>query len=330
MTLPQRLATVRQASFRAKRSLLLVVLCGLVFAIFVPYRAASEYFLHDPSIVIECGIPFRHVDGIDLKLDMARPANGEGPFPALVFIHGGGWRYSGNAFQTSLPEAAKRGYVVIRISYRLLDVQKDGHAKHPFPAQIEDVAASIDWLKRHARQYHVDADRIGLAGKSAGGQLALLAALVGQYSSEPGEIKAVVNFYGPTDLLSTYQNRADGRSLLRILLEGTPDEVPDQYIAASPVNFLRKDGPPILTIHGADDQVVLIEQARLLDAKAHAIGEPHTLVVLDGESHGFSGPADKQANEMMYDFFARFLAPQSTSVSLNKSLSFREPKPTAP
>ena len=133
------------------------------------------------EIVVEENITYGKAGDTELKLDLARP-QGDGPFPAIVFIHGGGW-YQGNrqGYRGQIQEAAKRGYVAATISYRLMqfdESKKETTTATPiFPAQIHDAKAAIRWLRANAKKYHVDPDRIGVTGGSAGGHLSLLGGL---------------------------------------------------------------------------------------------------------------------------------------------------------
>ena len=302
----------KPASPQVLRSLLLAVALVLLCVVVFPFQDVMDYFSADPAVRLKRNIEFAHFSDNTLKMDIARPARGKGPFPVLVFIPGGGWQYDGNAFHEEILRAAKRGFVAARVCYRLMDKQKDGRAKHPFPAQIEDVKTAIAWLREHASEYRLDPQRIGLVGMSAGGQLALLAGLDAPQEGPP-RVRAVVNFYGPTDLLEAYEKYPNGRPLLKTLLDGTPDEVRERYKAASPVYYVSKNSPPVLTIHGREDQIVPLEQSELLDAQMKKIGAHHRLVVFDGEYHGFSADGLRRANDLMYRFLQEHLGPLSTA-----------------
>jgi len=94
------------------------------------------------------GIVYGKGGDVELKLDLARPASGEGPFPALVFIFGGSW-YTGSRFQFYYESmrAAERGYVAVTVDYRLTNVRENGKVKYLFPAQVHDVKCAVRWLR---------------------------------------------------------------------------------------------------------------------------------------------------------------------------------------
>jgi acetyl esterase/lipase len=271
------------------------------------------------EIVIEENITYGKAGDTELKLDLARPP-GDGPFPAIVFIHGGGWS-GGNrqAYRGQIQEAAKRGYVAATISYRLMQfdqAKKETTTATPtFPAQIHDAKAAIRWVRAHAEQYQVDPDRIGVTGASAGGHLSLLMGLTDPSSGLEGDsgnpdqssrVQAVVNVFGPTDMASCYE-KSSVAWIFRLFLGGTPDEAAERYKAASPLTYVSKDDPPVLTLHGDMDALVPVEQARMLDDKMKAVGANHTLTIFEGQGHGFGGEYGKKAAEATWAFFDQHL-----------------------
>ncbi len=143
------------------------------------------------EVTVKENVAYGKAGDAELKLDIALP-DGEGPFPAIVFIHGGGW-YQGNrqAYKAAINEAAKRGYVAATITYRLMkfdEAKKETTTATPiFPTQIHDAKAAIRYLRANAEKYHVDPDRIGVTGGSAGGHLSLLVGLTDQDDKLEGE-----------------------------------------------------------------------------------------------------------------------------------------------
>ena len=273
------------------------------------------------DIAIEDNITYGKAGDTELKLDLARP-QGEGPFPAIVFIHGGGWSGgSRQGYRGELQEAAKRGYVAATISYRLMkydEAKKETTtATVNFPAQIHDAKAAIRWVRANAKKHHVDPNRIGVTGGSAGGHLSLLVGLTDPASGLEGEsgnpgqssrVQAVVNVFGPTDMAFCFK-KSSVAWIFRLFMGGTPDEVGERYKAASPITYVSKDDPPVLTLHGDKDALVPVEQAKVLDEKMKAVGASHTLMVFKGQGHGFNGEDGKKAADATWEFFDRHLKP---------------------
>jgi len=271
------------------------------------------------EVIIEDNITYGKAGGTELKLDLARP-QGNGPFPAIVFIHGGAW-YQGNreGYRGAIQEAAQRSYVAATISYRLMKFDESKRetttAAPIFPAQIHDCKAAIRWVRANAKKYKVDQNRIGVTGGSAGGHLSLLVGLTDPSSGLEGDsgnsgqssrVQAVVNYFGPTDMAACYEKTALPW-VARLFLGGVPSEVPDRYKAASPITYVSKDDPPVLTLHGDQDALVPVEQAKALDEKMKAVGASHTLIIYRGQGHGFGGEYGKKSWDATWEFFDRHL-----------------------
>jgi alpha-L-fucosidase 2 len=230
-------------------------------------------------------VEYSKAGGESLKLDACVP-DGPGPFPAVILVHGGGWnsgdkeggRHRGMIAPMEDPLLAG-GFAWFSINYRLAP-------KHSFPAPLDDVEASIRWLKAHAAEYRVDPRRIALAGESAGGHLVALAGV----SADPTvRVAAVVDFYGPIDLLAKV--RAAGGNLEPGLagLFGSAaldHETAVRLQAASPINFVRPGLPPFLLLHGTADKSVPFENSVDLQAKLRAAGDTCDLIVIPGGAHG--------------------------------------------
>jgi acetyl esterase/lipase len=300
---------------RTDRVLVVALLCGLLTLSYSRRCAAAD----SGKIVTEDNITYGKAGDTELKLDLARP-QGDGPFPAIVFIHGGGWS-EGNrqGYRGQIQGAARRGYVAVTISYRLFKydrAKKDTATATPiFPAQIHDAKAAIRWVRANAQKYHINPDRIGVTGGSAGGHLSLLVGLAGPAANLEGDsgnpeqssrVQAVVNTFGPTEMVGCYE-KSSVAWIFRLFLGGTPSEAPERYKAASPVTYVSKDAPPILTLHGDKDALVPVDQAKLLDEKMKAVGASHTLTIFEGQGHGFGGEYDRKAWDATWKFFDRHL-----------------------
>lgn len=270
------------------------------------------------EITVSQNLTYAKVGDVDLQLDLATPKDGDGPFPAIVFIHGGGWS-GGNrhAFRSKMEDAARRGYVAATISYRLTQPDKEtGRGKQPFPAQIHDCKAAIRWLRANANEYKINPQKIGVTGASAGAHLSLLIGLTSPSDNLEGNegnpnqssrVQAVVNIFGPTDLVREYETAPGAVGFLKAFFNATPDEAKEQYLAASPITYVSKDDPPVLTLHGDKDALVPPEQAKLLDERMKAVGATHELLMLPEQGHGFTGESAQKADDAAWEFFAKHL-----------------------
>ena len=250
----------------------------------------------EPKVLTDFDVVYTKVGDTELKLDMARPAEGEGPFPGVVVIHGGAWRGGNKSDNRALLTSfAKRGYVAISPQYRFCP-------KETFPAQLYDVKASVRWLRSHAKDYSLDSAHIGATGFSAGGHLALMLGVTGPDDKLEGDVaadapssrvQAVVNYFGPTDM-----NADDipevSRPLLKDFLGIAPKDDPKLAAQASPISFVTKDDPPTLTFQGTKDPLVPHTQAfKLTDAQTVA-GVPGRVELIVGGGHGNWGSAEIQ------------------------------------
>jgi acetyl esterase/lipase len=254
---------------------------------------------------------YARTSGTELKLDLARPAEGAGPFPAMVVIHGGAWRMGQKSLMRGMLAAfARRGYVAIAPQYRFCP-------KDTFPAQVHDVKAAVRWLKAHAADHKVDTAHVGALGFSAGAHLALMLGVTGPEDGLEGDapadapdtkIHAVVNYFGPTDLTA-----ADFPEITRFwnrdFLGGTPEEKPEVARRASPLTFVSKGDAPVLSFQGTSDQFVPASQAvKLAEAQARA-NVPGRVELLIGARHGFNSPELERTLEAAYAFLDFYLKP---------------------
>ncbi|MHC5538988.1 alpha/beta fold hydrolase [Singulisphaera rosea] len=258
-----------------------------------------------PSGVVTHGdLLYRVSGGRKVRLDLYlpnRPAPPEG-WPAVVAIHGGGWRGGSKELVRPMAiELAQHGYAVAAIDYRL---SKPGSPS--WPDNFEDVRESVRWLRQHASDYGVDSDRIAALGSSAGGHLSVL---LGAYPDGPvlpegrprtpsddrvrtaphasARVKAVIDFYGPVDLANLHPSAPDSGSPVPLMLGGRPAAVPGRCEAATPLTHISNDDPPMLLIHGNKDSLVPLEQSEKLASALTESGVPHRLIVVDAARHGF-------------------------------------------
>jgi acetyl esterase/lipase len=235
--------------------------------------------------------------GEPLKLDVYIPTNLPGPLPAIVVLHGGGWYAGAKEDCRAFAQAfADYGYVAVSPGYRLAP-------RHRFPAPLEDVKCAVRWLRANAQEFHVDPDRIGAMGISAGGHLALMLGVTGPddgfegqggHAAQSSLVRAVISLMGPTDLARTGWMAGTERMIID-LMGGTREQIPAAYRAASPLAYVRSYCPPVLLVHGTQDPVVPYEQADALQAALRGAGVESWLEPLPGKGHGFDwSPLDWQ------------------------------------
>ncbi len=262
--------------------------------------------LSQSKVVVENNIEYANPDNQHLMVNMARPAEGNGPFPAVICIHGGGFRAGDrNGYNGLIKQLAERGYVAITVEYRLAP-------KYPFPAAVYDCKASVRWLRANAVKYHVNPNRIGVTGGSAGGHLAQFLGVTsdvrgfegdlgnGRYSST---VECVVNYYGPSDFTKSYGKSVDAAEVLPLFLGGNNETAHQAHITSSPLYWVTPNAAPTLIVHGTKDNYVAYEQATWMFDKLKAANVEVQLLTLEGAGHGFQGDNAKRADEAMFKFF---------------------------
>ena len=169
-------------------------------------------------------------------------------------------------------------------------------------------------MRANAEEYKIDPNRIGALGWSSGGHLSLMLGLTDSSHGLEGEcgnlefssrVQAVVSIAGPTELISLYHEGLIYSAVL--LLGGSPEEVPEQYKAASPFTYVSKNDPPVPTIHGDWDTTIPVQQAELLHAKMKEAGASHTLIIKKEIGHGLYGLWNFYEDYPVWDFFDRHL-----------------------
>lgn len=253
-----------------------------------------------PAEDIRTDIVFANRDGQELKLDIALPDGKKVMRPAIVCIHGSGWRAgSRGAYRNQIKTFAEQGFVAATVEYRLTDVAA-------WPAQIDDVQAAIGFLVEHADEYRIDPERVGVLGASAGGHLSLMAGVMPAEQDNSHRLRCIVNFFGPTDLVHV-RNPDRVRVYLEPLIGGKLEDKPDQLKVISPVTYVDRTDPPVLTLHGTDDDLVEFEQAEILHMALKKSQVPETLFPMTGVGHGIGGDAETR-NTAIRNFLEAYLS----------------------
>ena len=247
-----------------------------------------------------------------LLLDLYLPQKpSSSSLPTVVWIHGGGWSSGAkeNCPWTWLPS---EGFAVASIDYRLSHVAK-------WPSQLEDGRDAVRWLQEHAAEYGLNPQAIAIGGGSAGGHLAALVGMEPRKESDRRDptIRAVIDLYGPTDLLTMPANVPGPTNPLEKLaitngsklLGGVVSQHPDMARDASPLYHVRPGLPPFLILHGSEDTQVPSEQSMRLHQKLKGEGVESTIKIIAGAGHGGKEFDQSETRQSILTFLRKHLNP---------------------
>lgn len=232
-------------------------------------------------------ITYLVANNYEAKLDVYQPPNPGTPTPTVVFIHGGGWvgGTKESAVLNILPYL-EMGWAVVNVEYRLAKVSLA-------PAAVEDCRCALRWVMRNAKEYNFDVNKLVVTGHSAGGHLALttgmLPAAAGLerqcYGTEELKVAAIVNWYGITDVNDLLDDSPNVKAYAVQWLGSLPNRA-EVAKRVSPLQYVRKDLPPILTIHGDADPTVPYSHATRLHDALNKAGVTNQLLTIPGGKHG--------------------------------------------
>jgi alpha-L-fucosidase 2 len=256
---------------------------------------------------LQSDIEYGRAGNTPLMLDAFVP-DGAGPFPAVIWVHGGGFVAGDKAPypKTLLDPLVEKGYAWFSVNYRLAPA-------FPFPAETDDVESAVHFIKVHADQFKIDPHRLVLMGESAGGHLV---SFVGASHQPENRVAVVVSFFGEHDLVNrTHPSgpcMVDGKiipdpgpiclspGLAKFLGIEKPGPEAEQTIRrASPATYIKPDMPPYLLIHGTKDYNVPIEQSVVMCEAMKRAGARCDLISIEGGGHG-RGSLDKAAGTRNY------------------------------
>lgn len=261
---------------------------------FTPLPSPVPTFALKKLGTTELDIPYCSENGsveVDLnarKMDVRYPAS-LGPWPALIYLHGGSWYQGDKSESAGWHFLTGAGFLVVSLNYRLADEQIR------FPVMIEDVKCAVRYLRANAAHYHLDPERIAVMGWSAGGHLAALLGTadasagwdVGGYLDQSSRVQAVVSIAGVSDLnLAMYPELASSVLFAFGVPGGT---LSSELTKASPVTYISSDDPPFFIVHGTNDQVVNFNQSETLHARLLDAGVSSTFIEVKNAYHSLRG-----------------------------------------
>ena len=244
------------------------------------------------------------------KMDIYFPQAG-GPWPAVVYVHGGSWMHGDKAEATMFASGLNSmGFLVASLNYRL-------YPPATFPSMIEDVKCAVRSLRAHAAEYNLDPNHIAGMGASAGGHLVALLGTtdqnspwdVGEVLDQSSRVQAVVSLAGVMDLSQNFPN-AEGNDIETMERIGFNES---NMVEASPISHVTPDDPPFLLIHGDRDDLVPYQQSQLMYDKLVRVGVPAQLVIVRNAGHSFleangpTSPTPMQLNFTILEFLNKYL-----------------------
>ena len=280
-----------------------------------------------PGVELQRDVPYAATDNPRQTLHLLLPRERETEvLPVLVFIHGGAWRKGDK--MTGLGQLGRYvstgKYAGVSVGYRLTDEAQ-------WPAQIHDCKAAVRWIRGNAKRLKLDPERIGVFGTSAGGHLVAMLGTsggVGALEGELGEhgglsssVACVGNFFGPSALLdmSKFPSRIDHDapdSPESQLVGGPLQKTRAVALQASPITHVSEDDPPMLHIHGTDDQLVPYQQSVALDKALREAGCESALLTVEGGGHG--GFGNPEVDARLAAFFGKYLLGEEAEITSEK------------
>ena len=284
----------------------------------------SEKFAHIQKKMFD--IPYASLSPAQ-KLDIYLPEAGQGPYPAILSIHGGAFRFGDKRDEQILPmlEGLPRGYAVVSMNYRM-------SAEAKFPALVHDVKAALRWMRAHAVEWDLDPARIAAWGGSAGGYQAAMAGvscgisvledLSLGYPDQNSCVQAVVDWFGPTDFLKmdeqlvetgfppTLEYAHSGEKSPESLLLGAKITiVPELVKVANPETYITPGAPPFMIQHGTLDDVVPYPQSVNFASKLAAnLGADQVILdLLPGARHADPQFGSSQNLAKVFAFLDQYL-----------------------
>lgn len=246
--------------------------------IILPFLLAGWQFASAQNITKDVA----YGDDPKQKFDVYLSKSSKSKTPAIILIHGGSWIGGDKINMTHWLKPLQAAFpdnAIFTINYRLASRQNNANT---WPAQIDDVDKAVAFIKDHAKDYNINKKELILLGESAGAQLALVE---GFNHDRDHSVKAVVDLFGPTDMTDLYMAHHE----LAVLMQGTPEKIPQVYADASVVNHVSKKSPPTIIFHGTADPIVPIRESDSLSVNLKKAKVPSDYVTYPGKGHGWRG-----------------------------------------
>jgi acetyl esterase/lipase len=271
-------------------------------------------------------------DGVELTLDLAVPTEGRGPFPTVVFVHGGTWDVEGGEvkikYWNAIREAAARGFVGVTVEFRdisEISPQAREQGVTGLTAQVSDLQCAIRWLRAQAGTYDIDPSHIGVYGHGSGGMLVLLLGVLDpgddlwggcRQKDESAAVQAVVTSDATADIPYIIELKRAGTVRVAQRFEEytsryiggvdhdlTEEQLFERYRLASPITYVDESDPPVLSILGSEGIWTPISQTERLDKQMRLAGARHTMIVRAGVGAREDLMWDPQQDFPVWSFF---------------------------
>jgi acetyl esterase/lipase len=298
-------------------------LADILIALSMLVLAATPSLAADPSAedwasivgneyAVEANITYQVANQYENKLDLYLPRHADKPVPTVIYIHGGGWvGGTKEGVVLRLLPFMKLGMAVVNVEYRLARVSLA-------PAAVADCRCALRWVLDHAEQYKFDTSRLVVTGGSAGGHLALTTGMLdpaagldsecpagGAAADRPMKVAAIVNYYGITDVADLLSGPNQKTYAVRWL--GSLPNAVEVAKRVSPLLYVRKDLPPILTIHGDADPTVPYQHAVRLHEALDKAKVPNELLTIPGGKHGgFTNEETLKIQKTIDEFLTKY------------------------
>ena len=282
----------------------------------------EETVMTEPAQRVWLDVPYAN-QSEKQKLDIHLPETGNGPFPVVFYVHGGGFIMGDKLAITSSIDWTEKGYALVRVNYRLA-------AEAIFPAAVYDVKAAIRFIKANAKEYHLDTDRIAAWGDSAGGYLvSMLGTSVGVEELEDlsmgnadqsTEVQVVVDLFGPINFLKMDKQFAESDispkaeanaedSFASQFLGAALPEIPELVAMADPTTYISRDCPIFYIQHGKKDNLVPVQQSiDFAKALKRVIGRKNvTLKIYENGGHNSDEFRSQENYDLIFDFLNEHL-----------------------